>query len=73
MMALVLTDLASNIGKRAFMKIKTLEGSIFVTMKTSNVSMESRAQKSNMSSFGETGHSMYICRNEKNRPWPTNH
>ena len=72
-MALVLTDLASNIGKRAFMKMRTLEGSNFIAIKTSNMSLESRAQKSNMSSFGETGHSMYICRNEKNRPWPTNY
>ena len=68
MMALVLTDFASNIGKRAFMKMRTLEGSNSIAMKTSNVSLESRAKKSNMSSFGETGHSMYICRNEKIYP-----
>ena len=44
MMALVLTDLASNIGKRAFMKMRTLEGSNYIAMKTSNVSLESRAK-----------------------------
>ena len=45
MAALALKDLASNIGKRAFMEMWTLEGANAIAMATNNVSLGSRGEK----------------------------